>query len=77
MTKLSTKYTWRELSSDGTLVKIYRYSTYYRNETFDDLYDSEYEAIKAFEDFMRDSNYVSYDYVLVKVYGKIDKIDFT
>lgn len=64
---LIVKYTWRELTQNGLLKRIYlRFS--YREEYFDDEYDSEEQALLAFEQEFKDG-YESPSFVLVKLYG--------
>lgn len=64
---LTVKYTWRELTQNGLLKRIHlRYS--YREEYFDNEYDSEEQALKAFEQEFK-NEYECPTFVLVKLYG--------
>lgn len=72
MNNLAVKYTWRQLTEEGLLIKIKTQEGYGSISFFDTLYNSEEDAINDLvEEFNISSKpvYISPSFVIVKVYG--------
>jgi hypothetical protein len=74
VTSIVVKYTWRELTNEGLMPIQYTGYSFrgYGTLLFDDVYDSEEDAISDFLDHFKNNKYIHPQYVLIKVYGKCE-----
>jgi hypothetical protein len=68
---MEKKYCWKVLSEDGLLKYHCPLGPYYSQDTLDDVYDTEYEAVSALANFRARHEYgVDWRLVLVTMYQR-------